>query len=272
MKDSTSNSSLHKQSNSPQSSSHKQPAISDLRNQVTIVPQNNRTTVGDKTSDILGLQIERVSIPLPFAAGKFQVTDFFTQGGMSTTYLGHRSNDPSERVIIKIPDVKNQKTVEMFRNECLILSELKHPNIVPILGYGDISIEGESYPYMAMKFIDGQSLRQKIKAQGRLSWEEASKVLKDILEALNYLCEKKFCHRDIKPDNIIFDTKSQKWILVDFGIAKSMHESIMLTMTMAGQDSGTWDYMPPEQLDGKAVDIRCDIYPGFRKTHNETIV
>lgn len=260
MKDSTSNSSTRKQSNSPQSSSQKQPAISDLRNQVTIVSQNNRTAIGDKASALFGLQIERISIPLPFVAGEFQVTEFFTQGGMSTTYLGHKNTDPTERVIIKIPDVKNQKTVEMFRNECLILSELKHPNVVPILGYGDISIEGESYPYMAMKFIDGQSLRQKIKAQGHLSWEEASKVLKDILEALNYLCEKKFCHRDIKPDNIIYDTKSQKWILVDFGIAKSMQESIMLTMTMAGQDSGTWDYMPPEQLDGKAVDIRCDIY------------
>src|SRR5574344_1992103 len=113
---------------------------------------------------------------------------------------------------------------------------------------------------MVMKFIDGPSLRQQLKTQEKLSWDEAKKVLEDIATALGYLYINNMCHRDIKPDNIIFDKEARNWVLVDFGIAKSLQDNIRLTMTMAGQDSGTWDYMPPEQLDGKVVDIRCDIY------------
>lgn len=247
-------------SSTTKGSSHHRSSITDLRNQVTMVAGSRQPTIIGTDGAGQPLQSTKVTFSLPFTAGDFLATDVLAQGGMSMTYIGHRLSDPEEKVVIKIPDVKSKKTVDMFSNECKILAELKHPNIVPILSFGEVVADGSPFPYMVMKFIDGQSLRQKIKVQGHLSWQEASKVLKDIAGALDYLYENNFCHRDIKPDNIIFDTASDSWILVDFGIAKSLQDNIMLTMTMAGQDSGTWDYMPPEQLDGKAVDIRCDIY------------
>ena len=149
----------------------------------------------------------------------------------------------------------------MFENECKILTELHHPNIVPVLATGSFcNAEGNSYPYMVMKFIAGQSLRQKLDTQGKFSWNETFAMLNDVGGALQYLFEKNFCHRDIKPANIVFDTETKHWVLVDFGIAKTLQDNIMATMTMAGGDSGTWDYMPPEQLEGRSVDIRCDIY------------
>ena len=236
-------------------------SLTDIRNQVTMVSGGRAALAGNsELGNRFPDYVDKSSITLPFVAGDYEATEVLARGGMSTTYIGHCLSDATKKVVIKVPDVKSKKTVDMFSNECKILAELEHSNIVPILSSGDFIQDGMSYPYMVMKFIEGQSLRQKIKAQGRLGWEEAAKVLEDVADALNYLYENNFCHRDIKPDNIIFDTETGHWILVDFGIAKSLQDNIMLTMTMAGQDSGTWDYMPPEQLDGKAVDIRCDIY------------
>lgn len=236
--------------------------ISDLRNQVTMVSTRDQQTIlAGKTSSTVSVNTqERVHFSLPFTVGNFLATEVLAQGGMSITYLGHISSAPSQKVVIKIPDITSAKTVSMFRDECKILESLQHQNIVPILDSGSIVVDGQDFPYMVMKFIDGQSLRQQLKTKGQLSWNEAKAVLDDVATALGYLYINNFCHRDIKPDNIIFDTETKKWILVDFGIAKSLQDNITLTMTIAGQDSGTWDYMSPEQLDGKSVDIRCDIY------------
>ena len=236
-------------------------SFADLRNQVTIVSPGMQTAVNAEyhSEKPSAPQIDD-SLELPFTAGNFQADELLARGGMSITYLGHKCDDPAEKVVIKIPDMNSPRTVSMFVNECRILSELTHPNIVPILEYGNININGSSLPYMVMKYIDGQSIRRKLKVQGSFSWEEASQVLEHISSALDYLYLNNFCHRDIKPDNIIYDTASGQWVLVDFGIAKSLQDNIMLTMTMAGHDSGTWDYMPPEQLSGRSVDIRCDIY------------
>lgn len=236
-------------------------SFADLRNQVTIVSPGMQTAVNaEYHSEKPSAPQKDDSLEPPFTAGNFQADELLARGGMSITYLGHKCDDPAEKVVIKIPDMNSPSTVSMFVNECRILSELTHPNIVPILEYGNININGSSLPYMVMKYIDGQSIRRKLKVQGSFSWEEASQVLEHISSALDYLYLNNFCHRDIKPDNIIYDTASGQWVLVDFGIAKSLQDNIMLTMTMAGHDSGTWDYMPPEQLSGRSVDIRCDIY------------
>ena len=200
---------------------------------------------------------DHAAISLPFTVGQYIATEILAKGGMSTTYLGYSANDDSQKVVIKIPDTSSPRTVELFENECKILTELHHPNIVPVLKTGAFCA---GLPYMVMKYIAGQSLRQKIDTQGKFSWSDTVDLLDDIAGALQYLFEKDFCHRDIKPANIVFDTDTKHWILVDFGIAKSMQNNIMATMTLAGQGSGTWDYMPPEQLEGKVVDIRCDIY------------
>lgn len=232
---------------------------STLRNQETIVSLNELQTK-DNDSFQAGISCSVREILLPFVVGEYLATKKLSQGGMSTTYLGYKKDDPMQKVVIKIPDIISAKNIRLFRSECKILSVLTHPNIVPILDYGDLHVNGQTYPYMVMKFIDGPSLRQQLDTKGKLPWDEAKKLLTDIAAALGYLFINNFCHRDIKPDNIIFDTKSQKWILVDFGIAKSLHGNIMLTMTMIGQDSGTWDYMSPEQLEGNAADIRSDIY------------
>lgn len=234
----------------------------DLRSQVTMVPPVGQTTMNPgETKPSQPTVVCPSALPLPFTAGQYTATEILAQGGMSTTYFGHLTSDDSQEVVIKIPDISSPRTVELFENECKILTELHHPNIVPVLETGSLrSPGGNSYPFMVMKYIAGQTLRQKIDTQGKISWGEAVVLLDDIGGALQYLFENHFCHRDVKPANIVFDTDTKHWILVDFGIAKSEQNNIMATMTMAGQDSGTWDYMPPEQLEGKVVDIRCDIY------------
>jgi serine/threonine protein kinase len=242
------------------------PNLSELRNQMTIVSgtpsseTSNDTNPKSQTTDGYSQSNPSQIFNLPFVVEGFIATSILAQGGMSVTYLGNKIDDETQQVVVKIPRLDSTRTVEMFRNECHVLEQFSHPGIVPILAYGDTVIQNISCPFMVMKYVSGQSLRQRLKSQGKLSWKEASQVLDDVASALQYLYENNFCHRDIKPDNIIFDQDLNRWVLVDFGIAKSMQDNIMMTMTLVGQDSGTWDYMPPEQLEGKAVDIRCDIY------------
>ncbi len=236
------------------------PRLSDLRNQATIVagelPSGDAASPPPPSSP----SSAQDGLPLPFQVGKFRAEKLLARGGMSITYLGVSTELPERRVVIKIPDGHSGKTIAMFRSECRILGTLSHPGIVPILAAGDLPAAAGGVPYMVMKFIDGQSLRQRLNTRGKLSWEEAAQLLEDVATALEYLRSHRICHRDIKPDNIIFDSETHHWVLVDFGIAKSLQDNWRMTMTMAGRDSGTWDYMPPEQLEGKAVDIRCDIY------------
>lgn len=233
--------------------------INALRQQVTI-PAFGGVSVDSQSLASTDANIAEIP-QVPFIAGDFTADRILAQGGMSVTYHGFSTLKPQAEVVIKVPLSNDKRICEMFEKECNILELLKHPNIVRMIGSGNIEINGNNRPFMVMSYIAGQNLRQLMKSKGKLAWSEVLDLTNDMISALEYLDEKKICHRDIKPDNIIRDPNSQKWILVDFGIAKSAQQNILATMTMAGQDSGTWDYMAPEQLDGKSVvDIRCDIY------------
>lgn len=241
------------------SSTNKKLDINALRQQQTI-PEFGGVSVDSQILAETDTNIAEIP-QVPFIAGDFTADRILAQGGMSVTYHGFSTITPQAEVVIKVPLSNDKRICEMFEKECNILELLTHPNIVRMIGSGNIEINGNNRPFMVMSYIAGQNLRQLIKSKGKLAWAEVLALTNDMLSALEYLDEKKICHRDIKPDNIIRDPNSQKWILVDFGIAKSAQQNILATMTLAGQDSGTWDYMAPEQLDGKSViDIRCDIY------------
>lgn len=126
--------------------SRHRPSIADLRNQCTINVGGAQPTMvkDDETEGPFSRTVEKITFSLPFAAGEFLATEVLAQGGMSTTYTGYRCSNPEEKVVIKVPDVRSKKTVEMFGNECKILAELKHPNIVPILSSGEFSMDGKN--------------------------------------------------------------------------------------------------------------------------------
>ena len=203
-------------------------------------------------------------IALPLDLNNIRITEVLAKGGMGITFLGTMANDPNQRVVVKIPLTAEDHLLDRFKNEIRILSQLDHPNIVHFIeaGESDIPIGNETrkLPWLAMEFVSGASLRATLKQKTKAKWDEVDILLENVLQALNYLHSKNLCHRDIKPDNLIYDKQAATWKLVDFGIAKEMVDNLRLTMTMVESNPGAWDYMSPEQSRGKHLDIRSDIY------------
>lgn len=210
---------------------------------------------------------------LPFTIPPITIEKLLARGGMSLTYLGH-AKKVDDRVVVKIPLWHDPATLNRFNSEILNLKELKHPSIVRMRGAGNALIpfgpqrQLKKLPCLVMEYIDGQSLRQRIRNEKVITWADVRCLLKDILEALDYLDSKKVCHLDIKPDNIIFDRRKNRWILVDFGISRSSLGNMMSSQTMSADGVGSWAYMSPEQFQGVSgalhvdarIDIRSDIY------------
>lgn len=175
------------------------------------------------------------------------------QGGMATVYLAVDTHDQSI-VAIKVlsPTISSDRRfIRRFRREASLVSTLKHPNIVPVLEYG----QAEGFVYAAMPYIPGDTLHQKM-AKRRLSSTECSKWIGQVAEALAFAHEKGVIHRDIKPSNVII-SESGDAMLTDFGLARAIegHSSLTGSMLM-----GTPAYVSPEQGRGEELDARSDQY------------
>lgn len=139
-----------------------------------------------------------------------------------------------------------------FMREAKAAGSLAHPNIVTIYEVG----EDNGRIFIAMEYLEGQNLRQRMDVEGALPQEEAVHIVMEVLEGLSYAHEKGVVHRDIKPDNIqLLPDKRVK--ITDFGIARLMFEP---SLTMDGQIFGTPSYMSPEQVVGRDVDAHTDVW------------
>ena len=186
-------------------------------------------------------------------AKTYKILSLLGTGGMSEVYLA-KDTKAGNKVAIKVLDKKLSKDKEYitrFSREIEISKSLSHPNIIKIISYG--SYKG-SY-YIVYEYIDGPTLDKYIKS-GKLSISDIEDKAIQILTGLSYAHSKGIIHRDIKPSNIIISDKGIVKIL-DFGIAKASTKS---TITKTGMFMGSPHYTSPEQIDGKKVDIRTDIY------------
>ncbi len=135
--------------------------------------------------------------------------------------------------------------------EAKAAGKLAHPNIVTIHSYG----ENEEFQYICMEYITGRTLTQILRENGPFAVEEALPILDQMLQALDAADAESIVHRDIKPSNIMM-TDDGRVKVMDFGIAKLPS----LSMTVTGMVLGTPYYMSPEQISGRKVDIRSDIF------------
>ncbi|HQQ64225.1 MAG TPA: serine/threonine-protein kinase [Pseudomonadales bacterium] len=174
-------------------------------------------------------------------------------GGMATVYSATQ-NSFQRTVAIKALLPAYAADVEFakrFLREAQIVSQLSHPHIIPVYDFG----QRDGTFYMVMDFMANGDLAHRIKKG--LSVDETLAILSDIASALHFAHEKGFVHRDVKPDNVMF-REDNSAVLTDFGIARK--QSSENQMTVAGQILGTPKYMSPEQLQGREVDGRTDIY------------
>ena len=142
--------------------------------------------------------------------------------------------------------------IERFNREARAAGRLDHPNIVSVFDFGE---ENGRY-FIAMEYLEGQSLRDAMQVRGAYPVREALEIVCQILDALAYAHSKKVIHRDIKPDNIHVLPGGQVK-LTDFGIARLSDES---ALTADGQIFGTPSYMSPEQIEGRGLDHRSDLF------------
>jgi eukaryotic-like serine/threonine-protein kinase len=185
---------------------------------------------------------------------RFRLDEQIGSGGMSTVY---RAFDPTlERwVAIKLMhrDISTDPDqLERFRREARAVARLSHPHIVTVIDAG----EDAGAPYIVFEFVEGETLKDRIKRMGRLPVPEAVAYAIEIGRALSCAHSNNLVHRDVKPQNVLIDMEGRAKV-TDFGIARSLEAQ---GLTAPGRVLGTTDYVSPEQALGHEVTPQSDIY------------
>jgi hypothetical protein len=186
-------------------------------------------------------------------APELNVEREIASGGMGIVFAA-RDTTLDRQVAIKIirPEQATARAAEKFLREARILANLRHPNVVPVHRAG----EAEGLFYYVMDFVSEGTLSERL-TRGPLPQQEALKLGRDLLDALEPVHDQGVVHRDIKPSNIFLI--GNRAVLTDFGIARPTQDPADITVTDAGL-TGTPGYMPPEQAYGQPVTGRTDLY------------
>jgi len=191
--------------------------------------------------------------------GKFKIIRKLGQGGMGAVYLAEQLGI-GHRVALKFLKSEFSTDAEIarrFLNEAKSYARVAHPNAVALHDFGQ---DDEGNLFIAMEYCEGIDLKKVIAEQGRLPMIEAIEIVLQVADVLANAHEKGVIHRDLKPENIMIrrGIRGVHAKVLDFGIARLMDAGTKLTV--AGAIAGTPRYMSPEQVEGKEVDLRADIY------------
>ena len=193
-------------------------------------------------------------------AGKYELVRELGHGAMGTVWLA-RDLRHDRAVAIKLlhADFAGAVGVDRFLREIRLTAGLQHPNIVPVFDSGSVPAgEGPELPWFAMPYLEGESLRERLKREGQLPINEAIRIATQIADALQHAHRQGVVHRDIKPENMLL--ANGHTYVVDFGIAKALMSLGGDRLTSAGLAIGTPAYMSPEQASAGPVDARSDQY------------
>ncbi len=185
---------------------------------------------------------------------EYEILEELGRGGMAIVFKAKEKQLDREVAIKVLPFslAFDREFVERFQREARTSAKLEHPNIIPIYRVG----KSGRIIYFVMKFLRGKPLSSILASRGSLPPAEIKRILIDVSRALSYAHKKEIVHRDIKPDNIMFDEHGHA-VVTDFGIAKAASGG---KLTGTGMSIGTPHYMSPEQAKAQALDGRSDIY------------
>jgi serine/threonine protein kinase len=177
------------------------------------------------------------------------------RGGMATVYLAHDLKHGRTVAVKVLPEWASAAGLERFQREIELAARLAHPHILPLFDSG----EAAERLWYTMPYVEGESLRSRLRREGKLPLEDAVQIGREVAEALNYAHRHGVVHRDIKPENILLEDGHA--ILADFGLARAMSAASEEQLTTTGSLIGTAAYMSPEQASGDTeLDGRRDIY------------
>src|SRR5689334_6890635 len=188
-----------------------------------------------------------------YQIGNYRIVRSLGSGGMADVYEAHDIN-LDRHVALKILPIeycRNAELVARFQKEVRAAAKLNHRNIVTVFEVG----QQDSWHYFSMRLLTGGDLRRRI--ERGLAPVEALAILRELADAFAHAHARGFVHRDVKPENVMFDEQGFP-VLTDFGIAKALDAESRMTRT--GMTMGTPRYLSPEQASGKPVDARADLY------------
>jgi serine/threonine-protein kinase len=186
--------------------------------------------------------------------GRYRLEARIGSGGMSTVY---RSLDETlqRQVAIKLMNREfstDSDQLERFRREARAVAQLSHPHVVGVIDAG----EDDGRPYIVFEYVEGETLKERIRRQGQLPVTEAVAYAIEIARALGAAHARHIVHRDVKPQNVLIDEEGSAKV-TDFGIARTLDED---GLTADGRVIGTTDYVAPEQALGRPVTGQSDLY------------
>jgi serine/threonine-protein kinase len=189
-------------------------------------------------------------------ADRYPIEREVGSGGMATVYLAQDlKHDRNVAVKVLRPEVGHQLGVDRFLREIRIAATLSHPNILPLFDSG----EADGLLYYVTPYIEGNSLADRIEAEGALPVEEAVAIIREVGDALARAHGEGVVHRDIKPQNVLFEFGHVR--VSDFGLARALDVAGGDRLTQTGIAVGTPHYMSPEQGAGESSeDVRSDVY------------
>jgi serine/threonine-protein kinase len=189
----------------------------------------------------------------------YRVSSELGGGGMARVFIADEIENPG-RVVVKVlsPDLAIGVDGQRFKREIRLASSLHHPRIVPVLEARNAG----AVLYYTMPFIDGETLRARLRTERRLPVDDAIAIARDVAEALVYAHGKNVVHRDIKPENILIERETKRAFVTDFGIARAIQQSAEITsVTSTGHTLGTPTYMSPEQAAAEGnINGSSDVY------------
>jgi eukaryotic-like serine/threonine-protein kinase len=189
--------------------------------------------------------------------GEFRILRRLGKGGMAEVFLAEQMS-LKRNVAVKIlreERLADETHVRRFKTEATAAAALSHPNIVQVYTIG----EQEGTHYIAQEYVQGMNLREYVTRKGPPDAEVALHIMKQVATALQAAHTAGIIHRDIKPENIMLTRRGDVKV-ADFGLAQLMHSGERVHLTQVGVTMGTPLYMSPEQVNGRKLDVRTDIY------------
>ncbi|HUT33620.1 MAG TPA: serine/threonine-protein kinase, partial [Planctomycetota bacterium] len=203
-----------------------------------------KVKASDKVDPLLGQSL-----------GEFEVVELLGRGGMGAVYKARQASLDRFVAVKVLPRAvaRDASFIERFTREARDAAAVVHPNIIPIYAVG----RDKGFNYIAMEFVEGESLSDTLKRDGPLPVERALEVFKQVTSAISVAHAKGIVHRDIKPANIMVTVHGHAK-LADFGLAKRTDVDVSVTQT--GAMMGTPLYFPPEAARSERYDARSDLY------------
>jgi beta-lactam-binding protein with PASTA domain/predicted Ser/Thr protein kinase len=195
---------------------------------------------------------------------RYELGELIGYGGMAEVHRGRDARLGRDVAIkmLRADLARDPSFLNRFRREAQSAAGLNHPAIVAVYDTGEDHMgrgpDSSEVPYIVMEFVEGQTLRDVLKAEGRLPPRRAMEIVAEVCGALDFSHRNGIVHRDIKPANVMI-TRAGAIKVMDFGIARAMSDN-SATVTQTAAVIGTAQYLSPEQARGETVDARSDVY------------